>query len=169
MSGKLRKRTIALAATLAVVIMASIFIYGTYGQAKTEYPPSVEQARIYLDYNEFVTMPRTTVYAELDCVGSYVDSGNWTGVRLGFVLEKAGLTQQADVVELYASDGYSTKIAYSVAMRENVIIAYEKDGSTLPEVTRLVVPNANGDEWISNIARIKVVFSSGSYASIYLK
>ena len=72
-------------------------------------------------------------------------------------------------VEFHASDGYSTTIPYSVAMQADVIIAYEKDGSKLPEVTRLVIPNANGDEWISKITQIKIIFPSGNYLSIYLK
>lgn len=153
----------ALAATLTIVIVVSIFIYSTYGQNKA----GVEQSRIYIDHGELVAMPRTTVYAWLDCYGSYVDSGNWTGVRLGYLLEKAGATQQVDGVQLYASDGYSTQISYSVAARMDVIVAYQKDGDALPS-TRLVVPGANGDVWISAITQIKVVYSSGSYISLIL-
>ena len=162
----MRKRTIALAATLTIAIVTSIFIYGTYGQTKND-SSSVEQSRIFINYAELVAMPRTTVCAELDCIGSYVDNGNWTGVRLGYLLEKVGVTQQADTVELYASDGYSTHISYSTAIREDVVVAYEKDGGALPEVTRLVVPETNGDVWISNITRIKVIYPSGSYTSLF--
>jgi hypothetical protein len=141
MSGKLTRTSITLAAALILVIVASIFTYNTYGQAKIN---SVEQAKIILDYSELVAMLRTTVNADLYCVDSLIDHGNWTVVKLGSVLEKAEL-------------------------QTDVIIAYEKDGSSLPEVTRLVIPNANGDEWISKITQIKIVFPSGSYTSIYLK
>jgi DMSO/TMAO reductase YedYZ molybdopterin-dependent catalytic subunit len=156
MSVKLTRISIALAAILAIVTVAPIFAYNASIQAKTN---SGEQAQIFLDYGELITMPSTTVYAELYCVGSFIDRGNWTGVRLGLVIGEAGQNQKAETVELYASDGYWTRIPYSVAMREDVIIAYEKDGSALVEVTRLVVPDANGGEWVSNIRRIIINFS----------
>jgi DMSO/TMAO reductase YedYZ molybdopterin-dependent catalytic subunit len=165
MSLKLTRISLVLAATLTIVILASSFTYSTSSKAKIS---SVEQTQIHLDYGELITMPRTTVYAELSCIGYFIDSGNWTGVRLGLVLEKAGLIQQAESVEFYASDGYSTSMPYSEAMREDIIIAYEKDGSKLPEVTRLVIPNANGGEWISKIYQIKIVNPSGNLTSLYL-
>ncbi len=160
------RTSIVLAAALTLIIVVSIFTYNTYAQSKTN---GVEQAKIILEYTELVTMPRTTINADLYCVNSLIEHGNWTGVKLGSVLEKAGLNQQVENVEFHASDGYSTTIPYSVAMRADVIIAYEKDGSKLPEVTRLVIPNANGDEWISKITQIKIIFPSGNYSSIYLK
>jgi DMSO/TMAO reductase YedYZ molybdopterin-dependent catalytic subunit len=152
---------------LVVFLFVSVYVYGTYGQTKSSIP-SMEQSLINISYNELIAMPRTTINAELDCVGSYVASGNWTGVQLGYLLEKAGLTQKANTVELYASDGYSTHISYSLATRGDVIVAYELDGKALLEVTRLVIPDTNGDIWISNITRIKVIYDSGDYSSIIL-
>jgi DMSO/TMAO reductase YedYZ molybdopterin-dependent catalytic subunit len=154
-----------MAAVLVIAVLASIFIYGTYGQTKNS-NPGVERSRIDFSYTELTAVPGTTVYAELDCIGNYVTSGNWTGVRLGYLLERAGTTQQADTVEFYASDGYSTHITYNVATRADVIVAYQLNGSALPEVTRLVIPDTNGDVWISNITRIKVIYPSGDYSSI---
>ncbi len=156
---------IAMATVLVIAVLASIFLYGTYGQTKNV-DPGVEQSRIDFSYTELTAMPGTTVNAELDCIGNYVANGNWTGVRLGYLLERAGATQQADTVEFYASDGYSTHITYTVATRVNVIVAYQLNGSALPEVTRLVIPDTNGDVWISNITRIRIVYPSGDYSSI---
>jgi uncharacterized repeat protein (TIGR01451 family) len=42
-------------------------------------------------------------------------------------------------------------------VQENAIVAFEKDGNPLPETTRLVLPLANGNEWISMITRIELV------------
>jgi DMSO/TMAO reductase YedYZ molybdopterin-dependent catalytic subunit len=166
MNLRLTSKSVVLVIALVVIIVVSISAYITYGQTKVN---SVEQAKTIIDYGELVTMPRTTVNADLYCVGSLVDHGNWTGVRLRLVLQKAGSNQQVESVEFYASDGYSTKISYSVATRDDVIIAYEKDGVALPEVTRLVIPDVNGDEWVSSISQIKIVFPSGNYTSLYLK
>lgn len=109
-----------------------------------------------LTFNELVAMPNITEYAELYCDDQLVTSGKWTGVRLGLVLEKAGLYQQADTVKFYAQDGYSTRISITEANRGDVILAYEKDDEPLNETLRLVVPKANGPIWISMITRITV-------------
>ena len=152
---------------LAIAVLASIFLYGTYGQTKNN-NPGIEQSRIDFSYSEITAMPKTTVNAELDCIGTFVASGNWTGVQLSYLLERAGVTQQAETLELYASDGYSTHITYTTATREDVIIAYDLNSNALPEVTRLVIPNTNGDIWISNITRIKVIYPSSDYSTIIL-
>jgi DMSO/TMAO reductase YedYZ molybdopterin-dependent catalytic subunit len=110
-----------------------------------------------LPFNELVTMPKSTVYAELDCYRSPVESGNWTGVKLRLLLEKAGIPQQATTVEFQATDGYTTSLLLSIAMQEDVLIAYEKDGGWLAETTRLVIPGANGSGWISSITQIMIV------------
>ncbi|MDH5596410.1 MAG: molybdopterin-dependent oxidoreductase [Candidatus Bathyarchaeota archaeon] len=117
-----------------------------------------------LAFSELVAMPRSTVDAELWCVtpGGFpppflVASGNWTGVRLGLILEKAEASQQAVTVEFYAKDGYTTNISVTAAMRKDVILAYEKDGEPLPETLRLVFPEAPGYLWISMITHIKLV------------
>lgn len=117
-----------------------------------------------LTFSELVAMPRSTVDAELWCItpGGFpppflVASGNWAGVKLGLILEKAELSRQAVTVEFYAKDGYSTNISVATAMRENVILAYEKDGEPLPETLRLVFPGSPGYMWISMITHIKLV------------
>ena len=107
-----------------------------------------------LTFNELVAMPRSTLFAELYCNYILVTNGYWTGVRLGIVLEKAGLDPQAMNVAFYATDGYTTTLPVATAMREDVIIAYELDGDPLPETLRLVVPGENGALWISMITQI---------------
>jgi DMSO/TMAO reductase YedYZ molybdopterin-dependent catalytic subunit len=111
---------------------------------------------IALTFNELIAMPRSTVYADLECYGRLVASGNWAGVRLRFVLEKVEFDQQAMSVKFYAEDGYAIDLSITDAMREDVIIAYEKDEELLPETLRLVLPGANGDRWIAMITHIAV-------------
>ena len=155
------RRILIAVAAVAMVIVASIFC--TYSplslrtlDVKSE---DLKVKQVYLGYNELVNMPRSTVHADLFCYGSLVESGYWTGVRLGLVIEKAGVSPQEGTIEFYATDGYSTKLDLSAAMREDMIIAYEKDGSPLSEITRLVIPDENGAEWISMINQIKIVTS----------
>ena len=113
---------------------------------------------------EIMMMPNRTVYADLYCYGSYVTGGNWTGVSLRFILETVGYDQNAMSVGFSATDGYSRGISLNVAMREDVIIAYEIDMDPLPDILRLVVPGANGEFWVAGIDHIFVSTNSPSYS-----
>jgi len=118
------------------------------------------QHPLNLTFNELVAMPRSTVNAELYCVDAprYVlAKGNWTGVRLGLVLEKAEVLPEAVKIAFYAEDGFATDLTVTTAMREDVILAYERDGEPLAEKLRLVVPGKWGYKWISRIIRIELV------------
>ena len=104
---------------------------------------------ISLTLEEIMAMPQTTVNAALYCYGDIVTSGDWTGVQLSLLLEMAEYNENAQSVKFDAEDGYSITILITEALREDVIIAYEKDGQ--PETLRLVIPGANGNLWISMI------------------
>jgi DMSO/TMAO reductase YedYZ molybdopterin-dependent catalytic subunit len=106
-----------------------------------------------LTLSELVAMPKSTVIAELYCYEKLVTSGSWTGVQLGYILEKVGYHPQATDVTFYAADGYIITLNITLAMREDVIIAYELDGIPLFETLRLVVPGENGAFWISMITK----------------
>jgi len=113
-----------------------------------------------LSLTELVAMPRTTVNAALICVdfpGNAVAEGDWVGVSLAFLLETAGVSPDAVKVAFYASDGYATDLPVGTARREDVILAYEKDGVPLSETLRLVVPNKWGYKWISQVTVIELV------------
>jgi len=113
-----------------------------------------------LTIDEIAAMPKTTVNARLYCVGTpdrLLDNGNWTGVRLAFLLENAGLSPDAIKVAFYAEDGYITDLTVTEAEQENIILAYEKDGKPLPENLRVVVPGKWGYKWISQVNHIELV------------
>ena len=110
-----------------------------------------------LTLDDIMRMPETQVNADLYCFNDLLNGGAWIGVRLGLLLDKAGLNEGAKYVQLFASDGYSTSLDLSTAMQQDVIIAYKLNGQTLPEFLRLVLPNHNGEEWIALITKITVV------------
>jgi DMSO/TMAO reductase YedYZ molybdopterin-dependent catalytic subunit len=114
-----------------------------------------------LTLDDLAAMPNTTEYAELYCYGALVTSGYWTGVRLGLLLQQAGLDQQVVSIDFYAQDGYQTNLPTETAMRDDVIVAYEKDGQPLSETLRLVIPGVNGNLWIAMITSI-TASTSGS-------
>ena len=104
---------------------------------------------ISLTLDELFEMPQTTVDAALYCYGDLVTSGDWTGVQLSLLLEMAEYNENTQSIQFGAEDGYSITILITEALREDVIIAYEKDDQ--PIALRLVIPGANGNLWISMI------------------
>jgi hypothetical protein len=112
-----------------------------------------------LSWAEIVAMPKTTVNAALVCVDAprtALMEGNWTGIKLRFLLEEAKISAQAIKVGFYAADGYSTDLTVETAMRDDVILAYEIDGAPLNDL-RLVVPGKWGYKWISQVISIELV------------
>jgi DMSO/TMAO reductase YedYZ molybdopterin-dependent catalytic subunit len=105
-------------------------------------------------------MEKTTEYVELYCVDYPtvpVEKGEWTGVRLGLLLEQAGVSPDAVKIAFYADDDYSTDLTIATAMREDVLVAYERDGVPLDEKLRLVLPGKWGYKWIGHLAHIELV------------
>ena len=118
------------------------------------------QRPLSIAFEELVAMPRSKVYAELYCVDAprnVLAKGNWTGVRLGLIMENAGVSLEAVKVAFYAEDGFATDLEVATAMREDVILAYERDGEPLSEKLRLVVPGKWGYKWISRVTHIELV------------
>jgi hypothetical protein len=129
------------------------------------------QSPLSLSFEDLVAMPATTVYAQLYCVfvpAIPLDEGNWTGVRLGLILEEAGVSPEAVKVAFYADDGFATDLTLTTAMRNDIIVAYEKDGEPLTETLRLVVPCKWGYKWISGPTHIELVDYDflGTYESV---
>jgi hypothetical protein len=118
------------------------------------------QSPLSLTYGDLVAMPTSTVYAKLYCVGLPtvpLAEGDWTGVRLGLILEEAGVSPEAVKVAFYADDGFSTDLTVTTAMRDDIILAYERDGEPLVERVRLVVPCKWGYKWILGPTHIELV------------
>jgi DMSO/TMAO reductase YedYZ molybdopterin-dependent catalytic subunit len=118
------------------------------------------QSPLNLTFDDLLAMPKSTVYAELYCVGNpgnALAEGDWTGVRLGLLLEQAVVSPKAVKVAFYADDGFSTDLTPAAATRDDIILAYEMDGEPLTEKVRLVVPGRWGYKWIRDVTHIEVV------------
>jgi DMSO/TMAO reductase YedYZ molybdopterin-dependent catalytic subunit len=105
-------------------------------------------------YDQLLAMPQTTISATLSCYGNLLVTGDWGGVSLGYLLQQVGVDPAVASINFHATDGYTVIIPLSEATAWDTIIAYELNGSPLPEVLRLVVPEENGNIWISSIVNI---------------
>jgi DMSO/TMAO reductase YedYZ molybdopterin-dependent catalytic subunit len=109
-----------------------------------------------MTYQDILALPQTTVNAYLTCYGNPILAGDWHGVKLADLLNYTGLDPATNSLDFKAADGYIVSLPISTAMRPDVIVAYDLDGTPFTEVLRLVIPGANGNIWISMITSIKM-------------
>ncbi len=170
---------ITLLAALALVFTASFWLFPSPSSTPTEQSQLDEKFQnwrlivdglvekpLNLSVSNLLSMPSTSVNATLYCVGGGtgypVENGTWEGVRLKLILEKAGIRPNAIKVAFYAPDGFSTDLTIQDAERNDVIIAYKKNGEFLKDKNgnpdfRLVVPGKWGYKWIRGLNHIELV------------
>jgi len=79
-----------------------------------------------LSYDELTALPPTRLTKDFKCVtGWRVKDVHWTGVRLGDLLDKAGVLPNATAVRFTSFDGeYTESLTLEQARRPDVIVAY---------------------------------------------
>jgi DMSO/TMAO reductase YedYZ molybdopterin-dependent catalytic subunit len=116
-----------------------------------------------LTYDDLLAMPSVTFLRTMECISNdigdhLISNGQWTGVPLHMVLEKAGVKAGAIKVQFTAYDGYTTAIPITEAMEQQTILAYHLNGVPLPTrhgyPARLIFPAHYGmknPKWITGI------------------
>jgi DMSO/TMAO reductase YedYZ molybdopterin-dependent catalytic subunit len=86
-----------------------------------------------LTFDELAAMPKTRITRDFQCVtGWRVPEVRWAGVRLGDVLDRAGVQADADAVRFVSFDGtYTESLTLAQARRADVLVAYELEGEAL--------------------------------------
>ena len=114
-----------------------------------------------LSYQDVLSMDNSTEKETIRCVTGPSGTAEWVGVRLGAILDRAGISSGAQEVVFYGLDGYSTSLKVADAKRTDVIIAYEMNNETLPAEQgyplRMVVPGEWGYKWAKWVYAIEVV------------
>ena len=113
-----------------------------------------------LSLSDLAAMPKDEVNGAIYCGISMVASGNWGGVKISHLIERAAVDAAASNLEFRADDGYAINVAVEAALQQSFIIAYDLDGQPLVEVLRLALPGYPGNFWISAITKITVTTST---------
>ena len=97
----------------------------------------------------------------LVCPGWFTDNGVWTGVPVRDLLEKAGIHDDAKVVIFSTpDDSYRTRFPVDEASGDDMLIAYEFNGSEFHRVhgfpLRLVAGGKEGSDWVKWLQKIVV-------------
>lgn len=125
-----------------------------------------------LTYADLTAWPQVDVEATLDCTGGWYTVQRWRGVRVGDLLARAGLGDEAASVTFEAVSGYKRRFALDVAagyiVATGVITSLpEGDPATGPGIyrplghgngypLRLVAPDERGVEWVKWLGTIRV-------------
>jgi len=86
-----------------------------------------------LTFADLQAMPPTNLDKDFQCVtGWRVHNVKWSGVRLGDLLNRAGMKAGAGGVEFHSFDGaYTESLTMQQALRPDVIVAYSMEGKTV--------------------------------------
>jgi DMSO/TMAO reductase YedYZ molybdopterin-dependent catalytic subunit len=127
------------------------------GLVEKPYVLSIKDLEKMKDTKEFVT---------LQCIGNAVGGdaiGNalWEGVNLRKILDMAGPKAGIVKVALFAEDGYSDSIPYSLARSGDPFLAYRMNGEPLPSEhgypLRVIVPGIYGMKNVKWLSKIELV------------
>lgn len=118
--------------------------------------------RLSLSFQEIKEMKAETRFIELNCPGFFTDRGDWTGVPLKTILEKAQPLATVSEVEFISIDGgYSKKIPFEQAMEDRFLLAYEFDGKEFPPIhgypVRLAAEGEEGNVWVKWLGEIRLI------------
>jgi DMSO/TMAO reductase YedYZ molybdopterin-dependent catalytic subunit len=102
--------------------------------------------------------PAHQLTATLDCTGGFYSTQRWHGVRLGEILELAGVDPAARHVSVASRTGYRWSFAFEDARK--LLLATHLGGEPLSHEhgapLRLVVPGARGYQWVKWVSRIEL-------------
>ncbi|MFX0090516.1 MAG: molybdopterin-dependent oxidoreductase [Candidatus Hodarchaeota archaeon] len=112
-------------------------------------------------YANFTTQPTKELIATLKCVEGPSATAKWRGVPLKDVLDRANVLNEAIDVIFHAADGYTSSLSISEARADDILLAFEMNGESLPVEhgfpVRVVAPNYAGYKWVKWVMRIEVV------------
>ncbi len=138
-----------------------------------EGPQNININNYRLKITGLVTNPKTYTYDEvvsnyqnyekvvtLDCVEGWSVTILWRGLLVRDLRAEAGPSPDAKVVIFYAHDGYTTSLPVDYIINNDILIAYEMNGVTLPPERgfpfQLVAESKWGYKWIKWITEIEL-------------
>ena len=101
---------------------------------------------------------RDSLTATLDCTGGWHSTQEWEGLRLGTVLERAGVRPGAGSVTVRSVTGYTRR--FSVEEAQDYLLATRVGGERLSHghgfPMRLVAPGKRGYDWVKWVTAVEV-------------
>jgi DMSO/TMAO reductase YedYZ molybdopterin-dependent catalytic subunit len=165
----MKKSTKIALGVFIVLIIAVIPLY-YYTRPEATQPSGTLQIRgkvgspANLTFTQLEDYPTVTLQVSIN--GHQGDNGNYgyTGVTLKELLNQAQVENNATSVFIQASDGYGTTLTIQEALKDNVFVAYKKDGAALSLLSdggegpyRLVMGDDEyAQRWVRGVVAIEV-------------
>ncbi len=104
------------------------------------------------------TMRGEELTATLDCTSGWYTVQDWQGIRVGELLERAGVTDEARFVRFVSVTGYRWSLPLEEA--RDALLATRVGGNQLTHghgaPLRLVAPGRRGFQWVKWVERVEV-------------
>jgi len=118
-----------------------------------------------LTWNEIQTFPAAyTDTILMYCVEGWEVWGNWKGILVKDLMDKARMQPEAKYIYFSCADSYSTALPVSYALKYNAMLAYEVNGSPLKEQDgfplRLIAFGKYGYKWAKWVTKLEAVEKS---------
>jgi len=129
-------------------------------------------SQLRLSYQDLRALPSHTQYTTLECVsnnvgGPQISTGQFTGVLLKELLDRAGLRAAAQALLFRARDDYQESIPVSLLDDGlEILVAYDLNGAPLPAAhgfpARILIPGhygMKGPKWLDGIEAVPHVIN----------
>lgn len=139
--------------------------------------PEIDTDTFHLSVTGLVDSPFTLTWKEvlsyppaftdtilMYCVEGWEVWGNWKGLRIESLLEKANVQPEGNHIKFTCADGYTTSIPLTYLLDYDIIIAYEVNGTPLSVSDgfplRLIAYGKYGYKWAKWIISLEVTDES---------
>lgn len=110
-------------------------------------------------YEEFRELPAETHLQDFHCVTGWSKFDcQFTGVPFAEIVDRAGVTAEAEHVMFHSLDGYTTDLSLSECLEDGVLFVYGYEGEDLPSdhggPLRVVTPQKyayKGAKWVTGV------------------
>lgn len=113
-----------------------------------------------LSYDELRCLPYREITATIICRGYFEDRATWGGVPLSFILEMAGIQDDAERLTFKSADGFMSSAPMRYVENPDNLIAYTWEGEPLPLLhgfpVRAAFPGQAGSHWAKYVVEIIV-------------
>lgn len=164
------KKSTKIALVVFIVLIIAVIPLYYYTRPDASQPTGTLQISgnvgrpVNLTYSLLSAYPAITLQVTIN--GHQGGNGNYsyTGVTLKELLTEAQVSSNATSIYIQASDGYGTTLTIQEAQKDNVLIAYKKDGAALPLLSdggegpyRLVMGDDEyAQRWVRGVVAIEV-------------
>ncbi len=111
-------------------------------------------------YDQVLSKPHYTKLVVLNCVEGWNATILWEGVKIDDLIEPAKIDPRCNTLIFHAADGYTTSLPLDYVKNNNILLAFNANGITLPKDLGypfiVVAENKLGYKWAMWVTEIEL-------------